>query len=471
MTPIEAVDAYLADSAAERLEEFVEFLRIPSIGVLSAHHGDVRAAAEWLAERMRAIGLEHVETCQTGGHPIVYADWLHAEGAPTVIVYAHYDVQPVDPLEEWVRPPFEPRIEEGRIFARGAADDKGQVHLHLWAARAWLATAGRLPINVRYVIEGEEEAGSPHFEAWLVANRERLEADLVVVTDTGFFEGNEPAVTVGLRGNTYLQVDVTGPSQDLHSGSFGGLVQNPANALVRILASLRDGDGRVTVPGFYEDVRELAPAEQGALAALPFDEEAFAASIGVSELFGEPGHIPVVRRGARPTLDICGLWSGFQGQGTKTIIPAHAHAKLSARLVPDMDPQRIFEILRDAILAVDVPGVEVGVTLHDTMRPFVVSVDHPAARLAARCLREVFGQEPRYIREGGSIGAVASFDEVLGDPIVLLGFTNPDDRAHSPNESLVLANYEGGARTVARYWAALAEDAGPPHLVPMGAST
>ncbi|HZW01017.1 MAG TPA: M20/M25/M40 family metallo-hydrolase, partial [Candidatus Deferrimicrobium sp.] len=324
MTPIEAVDAYLADSAAERLEEFVEFLRIPSIGVLSAHHGDVRAAAEWLAERMRAIGLEHVETCQTGGHPIVYADWLHAEGAPTVIVYAHYDVQPVDPLEEWVRPPFEPRIEEGRVFARGAADDKGQVHLHLWAARAWLATAGGLPINVRYVIEGEEEAGSPHFEAWLVANRERLEGDLVVVTDTGFFEGNEPAVTVGLRGNTYLQVDVTGPSQDLHSGSFGGLVQNPANALVRILASLRDGDGRVTVPGFYEDVRELAPAELEALAALPFDEEAFAASIGVSELFGEPGHIPVVRRGARPTLDICGLWSGFQGQGTKTIIPAHA---------------------------------------------------------------------------------------------------------------------------------------------------
>ena len=204
--------------------------------------------------------------------------------------------------------------------------------------------------------------------------------------------------------------------------------------------------------------------------ALPFDEEAFAASIGVSELFGEPGHIPVVRRGARPTLDVCGMWSGFQGEGTKTIIPAHAHAKLSARLVPDMDPQRIFEYLRDAILAVDVPGVEVAVTLHDTMRPFVVSVDHPAARLAARCLREVFGEEPCYIREGGSIGAVASFDEVLGEPVVLLGFTNPDDHAHSPNESLVLANYEGGARTVARYWAALAEDAGPPHLVPMGAA-
>ncbi len=460
MTPIEAVEAYLAASASERLEEFVEFLRIPTIGVLSAHQDDVRSGAEWLAARMRAIGLEHVEVSETGGHPVVYADWLHAVDAPTVIVYAHYDVQPVDPLDEWLRPPFEPRVESGRIFARGAADDKGQVHLHLWAARAWLQTAGRLPLNVRYVIEGEEEAGSPNFQAWLVANRERLEADLVVVTDTGFFEGNQPAVTVGLRGNTYLQVDVRGPSQDLHSGSFGGIVQNPANALVRILASLRDGEGRVTVPGFYDDVRDLTPVEHESLASLPFDETTLAAEIGVPELFGEPGILPVIRRGTRPTLDICGLWAGFQGEGTKTIIPARAHAKLSARLVPDMDPLRTYERLRDAILAVEVPGVEVTVTLHDTMRPFVVSVEHPAARTAARCLREVFGQEPLFIREGGSIGAVASFDEVLGKPAVLLGFANPDDHAHSPNESLVLANYEGGTRTVARYWAALAEDGG-----------
>jgi acetylornithine deacetylase/succinyl-diaminopimelate desuccinylase-like protein len=457
MTPIEAVEAYLEQTSTARLAELTEFLRIPTIGVLRAHRADVRAGAEWLAERMRAIGLEHVDVSETGGHPVVYADWLHADGAPTVIVYGHYDVQPVDPLDEWVRPPFEPRLEDGRVFARGAADDKGQVHLHLWAARAWLATAGRLPLNVRYVIEGEEEAGSPHFQAWLEGNRERLGADLVVITDTGFFEGNHPAVTVGLRGNTYLQIDVTGPSQDLHSGSFGGLVHDPANALVRILASLWDLDGHIAVPGFYDDVRELTPAEHEAMAALPFDETAFASEIGVPELFGEPGHIPVVRRGARPTLDICGIWAGFQGEGTKTIIPAHAHAKLSARLVPDMDPHRVYELLRDAILAVEVPGVRVAVTLHDTMRPFVVSVEHPAAQAAARCLREVFGVDPYYIREGGSIGAVASFDEVLGRPAVLLGFTNPDDHAHSPNESLVVDNYEGGIRTVARYWAALAE--------------
>jgi acetylornithine deacetylase/succinyl-diaminopimelate desuccinylase-like protein len=456
MDAIGAAEVYLSETTQERLKELDAFLRIPTIGVLAAHDGDVRIGAEWLAERMGSVGLEHVEVSETGGHPVVYADWLHAEGAPTVIVYAHYDVQPVDPLQEWVRPPFEPRFEDGRVFARGAADDKGQVHLHLWAARAWLATAGRLPLNVRYVIEGEEEAGSPNFKAWLEANRERLAADLIVVTDTGFFEGNRPALTVGLRGNTYLQVDVTGPEHDLHSGSFGGLVQNPANALVRILASLRDGEGRITVPGFHDDIRDLSAAEHAALAALPFDETELAAQIGVSQLFGEPGVGAVMRRCARPTLDICGIWAGFQGEGSKTIIPAHAHAKISARLVPDMDPQETFERLRDAILAVDVPGVEVSVTLHDTMRPFVVSVEHPAARAAARCLADVFGQEPLYIREGGSIGAVASFDEVLGRPALLLGFTNPDDNAHAPNESLVLANLEGGIRTVLRLWAELA---------------
>jgi acetylornithine deacetylase/succinyl-diaminopimelate desuccinylase-like protein len=453
---IDRVDAYLDSTRAERLQELLDFLRIPTIGVLAEHSEDVRSGAGWLAARMRAIGLENVEVSETGGHPLVYADWLHAEGAPTVIVYAHYDVQPADPLDEWTRPPFDPRLEDGRVFGRGAADDKGQVHLHLWAARAWMETTDRLPLNVRYVIEGEEESGSPNFEAWLVANRERLAGDLVVVTDTGFLEGNHPALTVGLRGNMYLRIDVHGPSQDLHSGSFGGLVQNPANALVRILGSLRDGEGRVTVPGFYDDVRELTASEAAAMAALPFDGLALAEQIGVPELFGEPGYDPLMRRGARPTLDICGIGSGYLGEGSKTIIPAQAHAKLSARLVPDMVPQRVYEQVRDTILAVEVPGVEVEVTPLDTMEPFVVSIEHPAAQKAAGSLREVFGEEPYLIREGGSIGAVASFDRVLGRPIVLLGFTNPDDHAHSPNESLVVANYEGGVRTIARYWRALA---------------
>jgi acetylornithine deacetylase/succinyl-diaminopimelate desuccinylase-like protein len=455
-TPIEAVDAYLERTSEERLEDYVAFLRIPTIGSLPEHTADMTRGAEWLAQRMRDLGLEHVDISPTGGHPVVYADWLHAAGAPTVVVYAHYDVQPVDPHDLWVRPPFEPRVEDGRIYARGAADDKGQVHLHLWAARAWLAVHGRLPLNIRYVFEGEEESGSPHFEAWLEANRDRLGGDLVVVTDTGFYEGNHPALTVSLRGITYFQLDVSGPSRDLHSGSFGGMVQNPANALIRILASLRDGRGRVTVPGFYEDVPEPTESERAEFARMPFDEADFAAGIGVSQLFGEDGYGPLERKGVRPTLDVCGLWAGFTGEGSKTIIPAHAHAKFSCRLAPGMDPRKTFQLVRDAIMAVEVPGVTVELRQLDELWPFEVSSEHPAARTAADCLREVFGEAPYYVHDGGSIGAVASFDSVLGLPIVLLGFTNPDDNAHAPNESMVLANYEGGVRTVARYWEALA---------------
>ncbi len=456
-SPIDAVDDYLRQTVDERLEELRAFVRIPTVGVLAEHDGDVRVGAEWIADRMREIGLEHVEVSETGGHPVVYADWLHAPDAPTVLVYGHYDVQPADPLDLWVRPPFEPRVEGGRIYGRGVADDKGQVHLHLWAAKAWLATHGRLPLNVRYVIEGEEEAGSPNFEAWLRANRQRLAGDLVVVSDTGFYEGNHPALTVSLRGNTYVQIDVTGPSQDLHSGGFGGMVQNPANALVHILGSLRDESGRVTIPGFYDEVPAPSAAVRAEFARLPFDEAGFAASIGVPQLFGELGYSPLERKGVRPTLDICGMWAGFTGQGSKTIIPAHAHAKVSCRLAPGMDPAKTFDRLRDAVLAVDVPGVDVEVTRLDEMWPFVVDPEHPAARIARACLREVFGAEPYLVYEGGSIGAVASFDKVLGKPIVMLGFTNPDDQAHAPNESLVLANYEDGARTVARYWQALAD--------------
>ncbi len=456
-TPIDSVDAFLDDTAAERLEELKEFVRIPTIGVLPEHAADVRAGAEWIAARMREMGLEHVDVSSTAGHPVVYADWLHAPGAPTVVVYAHYDVQPVDPLELWVRPPFEPRVENGRIYGRGVADDKGQVHLHLWAARAWLETQGRLPLNVRYVIEGEEEAGSPHFEAWLQANTDRLAGDIVVVTDTGFYEDNHPALTVSLRGNMYFQLDVTGPSQDLHSGGFGGMVQNPANALVQILSSLRDDAGRVTIPDFYAEAPTLSPTEREEFARLPFDETAFAAGIGVPELFGEPGYSPLERKGMRPTLDVCGMWAGFSGEGSKTIIPAHAHAKVSCRLARGMDPNKTFQRVRDAVMAVDVPGVRVDITQLDEMWPFVVSPEHPAARTAADCLEEVFGEAPYFVYEGGSIGAVASFDRVLRLPVVLLGFTNPDDQAHSPNESLVLANYEGGVRTIARYWQALAQ--------------
>jgi acetylornithine deacetylase/succinyl-diaminopimelate desuccinylase-like protein len=453
---MEAVEAYLARTVEERLEELQAFLRIATVGALPEHADDMQAGAAWIAARMREIGLEHVEVSPTGGHPVVYADWLHAEGAPTVVVYGHYDVQPVDPLHLWVRPPFEPRMDAERLYARGAADDKGQVHLHLWAARAWLETHGRLPVNVRYVFEGEEEQGSTHFSSWLEAHAEQVRADLVVVSDTGFYEGNHPALTVSLRGNVYLEIEVSGPSQDLHSGAFGGMVQNPANALVHILASLRDGQGRVTVAGFYDDAPVVTEEQRAGFAALPFDEAEFAAGIGVPALFGEPGYIPLERKGVRPTLDICGMWAGFTGEGSKTIIPAHAHAKVSCRLAAGMQPDTIYERVRDAILAVDVPGVEVAVRQLDSMEPFVVSPHHPAAETAAECLRDVFGRDPYFLYEGGSIGAVASFHRLLDVPVVLLGFANPDDNAHAPNESFVLANYEGGIRTVVRYLEALA---------------
>jgi len=451
------VEAFIAGTAQERLDDYVDFLRIPSISTLGEHKSDMIAAAEFVASRLAAWGLEHVEVSPTPGHPVVYADWLHAEGAPTVIVYCHYDVQPVDPLELWVRPPFEPRIEAGRIFARGAADDKGQLHLHLWAARAWLQADGRLPINVRYVFEGEEESGSINFDAWLTANRPRLDADVVVVSDTGFFEGNHPALTIGLRGLMYAQIDVTGPSLDLHSGTYGGNVQNPAIALARIIASLKTEDGLVTVPGFHDEVRVLTADERAEFARLPLDESDLVQRLGVPELFGDPAFLPLERRGARPTLDVNGLWGGFQGEGAKTIIPAHAHAKISCRLVPDMDPLRTFERVREAILAVPVPGVTVDVTVLSHGMWSLAPIDHPATQAAARCLEEVFGERPYYLREGGSIPAAASFATMLGVPVVLLGFTNPDDQAHAPNEQMVLANYEGGLRTIVRYWEALAD--------------
>ena len=448
----EEIEGYLDRTADARLADYVEFLRIPSVGALSEHAGDMRITADFLATRLRGMGMENVEVSETAGHPIVYADWLHAEGAPTVIAYGHYDVQPVDPLDLWVKPPFDPRVENGRIYARGAADDKGQVHLHLKAAEAWLATQGRLPINLRFLFEGEEESGTENLEQWLKDNGHRLGADLAVISDSGFFEGNVPAITVGLRGIMYAQIDVTGSRLDLHSGSFGGAVRNPGNALASIIAALHDEQGRVTVPGFYDDVDELSPRDREELARLPFDEATYIEGIGVPALFGEEGYSTLERRGARPTLDVNGIWGGFQGEGSKTIIPAHAHAKISSRLVPRQDPLCIFELVRQHVLAIAPSGVNVSVDYISGGRPSLTPIDHPATQAAARSIEAVFGSAPVYIREGGSIPVAEMFETILGLPVVLLGFTPPDDQAHAPNESMRLDNYEGGIRTVVRYW-------------------
>ena len=450
------IDAQLDRTADARLADFVEFLRIPSISTLPEHAPDVHAAASFVAEHLVAAGMEHVEVSPTAGHPVVYADWLHADGAPTILLYGHYDVQPVDPIDLWLKPPFDPRIENGRIYARGAADDKGQVHLHLHALSAWLQVRGRLPINVKVVIEGEEESGSENLDAWLVEHRELVGADLAVVSDTNFFDGNLPAITVGIRGMMYCQVDVTGPTVDLHSGSYGGTVRNPANALATILAGLHDADGRVAVPGFYDDVAPLSDGDRAELARLPFDEEAYRRGTGVPALHGEAGYTTLERRGARPTLDVNGIWGGFQGEGAKTIIPAHAHAKVSCRLVPDQRPERIFGLVRDRVLALAPGGVRVDVRLINTGLPSLTPISHPATLAAAACLRDVFGADPVYIREGGSIPVVASFESILGIQSVLIGFAPPDDQAHAPNESMRLDNYEGGLRTIVRLWSALA---------------
>ena len=452
-----AVERYLDDTADERLADFLEFLRIPSVGGVPAYDADTRACAEWVAARLRHAGLDTVEVSETERHPVVYAEWLGAPGAPTVIAYAHYDVQPVEPLDLWVRPPFEPRLEDGRVYARGAEDDKAQLHMHIAALEALLRTRGRLPLNVKLIFEGEEESGSEHLDPWLERHRGRLGADVAVISDGGFFEGNIPAVGYGLRGLVYMEIRVSGPTLDLHSGAYGGTVENPANALARIIASFHDADHRVAVPGFYDDVRPLSDAERSALASLPFDEEAYRGQMGVPELVGEKGRTVLERRWARPTLDVNGIWGGWTGDGPKTIIPAWAAAKVSCRIVPDQDPERIFGLVRDHVAAVTPRGVRSEITLVNIGRPALTPIDHPATREAFEALRETFDREPVFIREGGSVPVAASFQSILGLPVVLLGFSPPDGQAHAPNEWMDLHNYESGIRAIVRYWERLAE--------------
>jgi acetylornithine deacetylase/succinyl-diaminopimelate desuccinylase-like protein len=448
-TPL-SIDQHLDETHDARLESYKDFLRIPSISALPEHAPDVRRAAEWLAETLRGAGLEHVAVEETGHHPVVYADWVHVEGAPTALIYGHYDVQPVDPLDLWTSPPFEPAVVDGKMLARGAADDKGQVHAHAMAAAAILATRGGFPINVRYVFEGAEESSSEGLEAWLSANRDRLAADVAIISDTGFFEGNIPAITVSLRGLMYAQIDVVGSAVDLHSGSYGGAVPNPANALAGIIAALKGPDGRIRIPGFYDAVVALTDQEQASIAELPFDEEAYRQDSHLEGLAGEVGYSTLERRATRPTLDVNGLWGGFQGAGTKTIIPAHAHAKVSCRLVSAQEPADIFEKFRDFVLEIAPPGVKVTVQDLGGGRPSLTPIDHPVTRAAARALEATFGRAPVYIREGGSIPVSASFESILGLPVVLLGFSQPNENAHAPDEWMSLANYEGAIRAIVR---------------------
>jgi acetylornithine deacetylase/succinyl-diaminopimelate desuccinylase-like protein len=456
-TPIDpAVEEALVAAADARVEALLEFARIPSVSALPEHAQDMVRAAEWVAERFRRVGATDVAVERTELHPIVYARIHEAPGAPTFLVYCHYDVQPVDPIELWETAPWEPFLKDGRFVGRGVADDKGQIVMHLAALEA-LRAAGRAPaVNLTFVFEGEEEYGSESLYRWIDANRDRLVADAAVISDTTYFEGNLPAITVGLRGIMYAQIDVELSPVDLHSGQYGGTVANPANALAAIIAALKGPDGRVRIPGFYDDVVALTDAEREALNALPFDEEAYRAAIPVTELVGEAGYSTLERKGARPTLDVNGIWGGFQGEGAKTIIPAHAHAKVSTRLVANQDPARVFAALREFVAEIAPPGVIVRTTSIHGGEPSLTPTDHPVTRAAARAIEAVHGVAPVYVREGGSIPVTAAFDHVLGLPVVLLGFVQPSCNAHAPNEYLLQENFEAGTRVIVRFWDELA---------------
>ena len=447
-----AIEAALQASADARAETLLEFARIPSVSALPEHAADVARAADWLGERLRNLGATDVEVIQTALHPIVYARIHEAPGAPTFLVYCHYDVQPVDPIDLWETAPWDPFVRDGRFVGRGVADDKGQIVMHLAAIEA-LRAAGRSPaVNLTFVFEGEEEYGSESLFGWVEPNRDRLAADAAIISDTAYFEGNRPAITVGLRGIMYAQIDVELSPVDLHSGQYGGTVQNPANALARIVSALTGPDGRIRIPGFYDDVVPLTDGEREAMAALPFDDEAYRAGIPVADLVGEAGWTTLERKTARPTLDVNGMWSGFQGEGAKTIIPAHAHAKVSCRLVANQDPAKVFVALRDFVAEIAPPGVTVRTTYIHGGEPSLTPLDHPATAAAARAIEAVYGAPPVYMREGGSIPVTAAFEHVLGLPVVLLGFSQPSSNAHAPNEWLDVENFEHGTRVIVRLW-------------------
>lgn len=432
--------------------ELREFCAIPSVSTKSEHKKDVERCAHWLAEHMRKIGLEHVEVIPTQGHPIIYADWLHAPGKPTTLLYGHYDVQPPEPLELWESPPFELTLRDGDLYARGVVDDKGQVFIHLKALEAFLRNTGRLPVNTKLMIEGEEEVGSENVYKFMEAEKKRLEADALVVSDTSMLGKGIPSVCYGLRGLCYFEVEVQGPAQDLHSGSFGGGVPNPINVLCEMMAKLHDQDGRVAIPGFYHDVRALTKKERQQLRRLPFSEKRFQQTTGVRQLVGEKGYNTVERIWARPTLDINGLFGGYTGEGAKTVIGSKATAKFSTRLVPNQEPAKITRLVRKHIERLAPPSVKVTFRVHSEGKPWVAPFDHPVVQAGRRALEKGFGKKAVFIREGGSIPLVTTMYEELGKPCVLLGFGLPDENAHAPNERMNLENYLKGILSIAYFY-------------------
>jgi acetylornithine deacetylase/succinyl-diaminopimelate desuccinylase-like protein len=426
------------------VDELKQYLSIPSISALPQHAEDVRRAAAWTADALRQAGMENVRQIDTPGNPVVYADWLHAPGKPTILYYGHYDVQPVDPLNLWTSPPFEPTVRDGEIYARGAADDKGQVFMHIKAIEAFLKKSGSLPLNIRFFIEGEEEVGSVHLDDFVRSHKQELAADVVVISDSPMFDRGIPSICYGLRGLAYFQIDLRGTKSDLHSGSFGGAVANPAYVLAQVLAQMKDRSGRVKIPGFYDAVRPLSDAERAEWKRLPFNETRYRKDLGAPKLFGETGYSTLERVWARPTFEVNGLLSGFTGEGAKTVLPAVAMAKVSMRLVPDQDPNAIADLFEAYLKKVTPKTVELKLTRMHGGKPWMTEFDNQYVRAAGRAIEQGFGKAPVFNREGGSIPVVSTFQEELGLPSVLFGVGLPDENAHAPDEKLDLGNFHNG---------------------------
>lgn len=440
---------FLSDREDALLADLKEIVRIPSQSGTPECAADVRRAAEWCSARMKKAGLENVAILETGKHPILYGDWLHAAGAPTILIYAHYDVQPSAPDELWQTPAFEPEIRDGRLYGRGAADDKSGIVTTISAVEALIATSGP-GVNVKFIFEGEEEIGSPSLESFLTAERERFACDLVVSADGGQWSADQPCVILGLRGMCVGEIHVTGPKGDLHSGMHGGAIMNPVEALGRLLATLRHPNGKIAVDGFYNDVIEPTAADREAIARVPFDEKAYPGNLGVPAVFGEPGYTTLERSWMRPTLEINGIWGGYSGPGPKTIIPSAAHAKFSCRLVADQDPDKIFALVAKHIERNAPPGVTVHVSKEETGAiPYSIPADHPANQIVSKVLTEVFGKAPYETRTGGSIPVVPIFQRILGALTVFTGSGTNDSNLHAPNEFVYVRNVVRGTRALA----------------------
>jgi acetylornithine deacetylase/succinyl-diaminopimelate desuccinylase-like protein len=441
---MERVIDFINVNREKYLDELKALLAIPSISALPEHKADVVRCAEWCGDEMRRVGLQNVRLFETPGFPIVYGDWLGAPGAPTILFYGHYDVQPVDPLDLWQTPPFEATVRDGEIFARGAADDKGQVFMHLKAVEAHLKQGGKLPVNIKFILEGEEEVGSEHLDDFIRSHKSELAADVVVISDSPMFARGVPSICYGLRGLVYFQIDLRGSNTDLHSGSFGGAVANPGFVLAQMIAQMKDRGGHVKVPGFYDDVKPLDEAERKAWASLPFNEKQYKKAFGIPKLAGESDYTTLERTWARPTLEVNGLLSGFTGEGAKTVLPAVAMAKISMRLVPNQDPNRIADLFQAFVEKLAPKTVEARVTRMHGGKPWMTSYENPYVQAAGRAIEKGFGRQPIFTREGGSIPVVSTFQEELGLPSVLFGVGLPDENAHAPNEKLDVSNFHNG---------------------------